>query len=81
MKLSCQHCDHRHPASEKRNSYRWLCCKFPRQPMADEIDWSQDGRHGTWNGFDPFHLCEQVQKLYNWNCPHFTIKPDPEKGK
>jgi hypothetical protein len=48
-------------------------------PMADEINWSEDGRHGTWDGFDPFHLCERVQALYNFDCPHFTAKPEKEK--
>lgn len=77
----CQHCDLRHPVSEKRNSYRWLCMKYPRLPMADEIDWSEDGRYGRWDGFDPFHLCERVQDLHNWNCPHFTEKPSKGEEK
>lgn len=49
--------------------------------MADEIDWSEDGRHGKWDGFDPFHLCERVQTLYNYECPHFTAKPSKGEEK
>lgn len=49
--------------------------------MADEIDWSEDGRHGKWDGFDPFHMCEQVQKLYNYDCPFFEPKPNLKEDK
>ena len=82
VKHRCQHCDNRHPVSERRSPYRWLCIKFPYMPMADDIDWSEDGKYGTWDGLDPFHTCEQVQRLHNFDCPHFELKPnlkEPDK--
>ena len=49
--------------------------------MADEIDWAEDKRYGTWDGFDPYHVCERIQQLYNWNCEHFTPKRNQKEGE